>query len=241
MNPIFSVVIPCYNEEANLDRLFIKVLDLLDSYPKAEVVLVNNGSVDQSLTKLNTFNIENGARNITIYNVKENKGYGYGILEGLKVAKGDVLAWTHADLQTDLIDVGKAFELYKSKAQHSNDYLLIKGYRIKRKLTETLLSFGMAAIASLQLNSWMHEINAQPKMFSRVFYQSVKENAPFDFSLDLYWMYSAKKRGCIAYFPVQFIPRTAGEAKGGSGSSFKTKWKIIKRTFAYINELNKKL
>lgn len=240
MNPIFSVIIPCYNEEDNLDRLFIKVLALLASYPKAEVILVNNGSTDHSLTKLNKFKIEHKFKNVTICNVKENKGYGYGILEGLKLANGDILSWTHADLQTDLLDVGKGYELYQSKSDNAGDYLLVKGYRVNRKLSETILSFGMAAVASTQLNSWMQEINAQPKMFNRIFYDGAKENAPYDFSLDLYWMYLAKKKGVIETFPVQFIPRIAGDAKGGSGSDFKTKWKIIKRTFQYISQLNKK-
>ena len=175
---MFSVVIPCYNEEANLDRLFIKVLALLSEYPKSEVVLVNNGSTDHSLTKLNAFKLEHNFKSIVICNVKENKGYGFGILEGLKLAKGDVLSWTHADLQTDLMDVGKAFDLYRNKITDSNPFLLVKGFRINRKVTESLLSFGMATIASAQLKTWMQEVNAQPKMFSRAFYDSAKDNAP---------------------------------------------------------------
>jgi len=240
MKPIFSVVIPCYNEEPNLIQLFKKVLDLLNAYPSGEVILVNNGSKDNSLHLLDTFKTENNTKNISICNVVENKGYGFGILAGLKLANSDILSWTHADLQTDLLDVGKAFELFQAKLGQNNDYFLVKGYRVNRKFAETALSYGMATIASIQLRSWMQEINAQPKMFSRVFYENVKKDAPWDFSLDLYWMYSAKKMGTIATFPVQFIPRTAGEAKGGSGSSLKTKWKIIKRTFKYINQLTAK-
>ena len=54
-------------------------------------------------------------------------------------------------------------------------------------------------------------------------------------------MYIAKKKGTIETFPVQFFQRIAGDAKGGSGTSFATKWKIIKRTLAYIKELENKL
>ena len=42
-----------------------------------------------------------------------NKGYGFGILQGLAVAEGRILSWTHADLQTDPKDVVLAYELYK--------------------------------------------------------------------------------------------------------------------------------
>ena len=46
-----------------------------------------------------------------VVTVPVNLGYGHGILSGLREAKGDYLAWTHADLQTDPADVVKAWEL----------------------------------------------------------------------------------------------------------------------------------
>lgn len=232
---MFSLIIPCYNEEANLPALLLKVSDLLTNHPKNEVILVNNGSSDKSIDILNNFRLEHNNLNIKICNIKENKGYGNGILEGLKIATLDVLAWSHADLQTDLLDSLKAFKLYSENPDVKN--LLVKGYRKERKLTEEVFSFGMALYASLRLRKWLIEINAQPKMFSRDFYNLAKENAPLDFSLDLHWMNFAKNKGAILNFPVKFLPRIAGEAKGGSGSDFKTKLKIIKRSLSYINKV----
>ncbi len=104
---------------------------------------------------------------------------------------------------------------------------------------ETLLSSGMAMISSWKLGTWLTEINAQPKLFNRSFYEQIAGKAPYDFSLDLYWVLQAKRWGSIATIPVLFLPRTAGEAKGGSGSSLKTKWKIIRRTLTYIDQLKK--
>jgi hypothetical protein len=52
----------------------------------------------------------------------------------------------------------------------------------------------------------------------------------------------AKMKGVSIYnFPVFFAKRIAGEAKGGSGSSLKTRLKIIKRSIRYIFELNRKI
>ena len=46
--------------------------------------------------------------------LQENRnGYGFDIIEGLKLASHDVLAWTHADMQTDLSDVLRGFELFE--------------------------------------------------------------------------------------------------------------------------------
>jgi len=83
----------------------------------------------------------------------------------------------------------------------------------------------------------LSEINAQPKLFPRQFYDSL-EAPPHDFSLDLYLLYQAKKNGLrIVPLPVYFKERKFGEAKGGSGSSWKTRLKLIKRSYAYIFEL----
>ena len=81
----------------------------------------------------------------------------------------------------------------------------------------------------------MH-VNAQPKLFSRKFYDKhLVKGAPLDFSLDLYLLYWARKFGRIIEIPVYFEKRIYGEAKGGG--SFKTRMKLVKRTFAYIFEL----
>lgn len=233
---MISVVIPCYNEEDNLPLLFVRVTQFLESLEGAEVILVNNGSKDESLKKMNQFRLDHPHLNLNVCNVKINEGYGNGILRGLDIAKNDILCWTHADLQTDIMDCKKAWELYQN--QKSNTYLLIKGFRTKRRWTEMMLSYGMAFWASLKLRTWLVEVNAQPKLFSKKFYNEVKENAPLDFSLDLHFHLMAKKKGKVVTFPVQFLPRIAGEAKGGSGSSLRTKWRIIKRTLKYINQFS---
>ena len=38
---------------------------------------------------------------IRFIRVEHNKGYGHGILCGLENAKGEILSWTHADMQTE--------------------------------------------------------------------------------------------------------------------------------------------
>ncbi len=238
-NTQLSVVIPCYNEAKNIHHIVAKLKALLRDKPhsECEVILVNNGSIDNTAHILNEelLGIE---ENIRIVTVAENKGYGYGILFGLNEAKGTYLAWTHADLQTDPADVFKALDIILT---NNNKPILVKGYRRNRKWSEALFSSCMAIISSIVLRKRLTEINAQPKLFHRYFYDTIKDNAPYDFSLDLYFLYHAKSRGKIVDFPVFFLPRLYGEAKGGSGSSFKVKFKLIKRTLLYIFQLNSRL
>jgi glycosyltransferase involved in cell wall biosynthesis len=235
---MLSIILPCYNEKDNLSALFERLDLLVKTCDELEIVLVNNGSNDGSEK---VFEQEVYKRNNEIFkivHVKENKGYGFGILSGLRAAKGDVLAVTHADRQTDPMDVLKAYEIFRSKGDLN---LLVKGFRKNRKISEAVFSYCMGLLASMVLGERLTEINAQPKLFSKSFFDKYGHDAPNDFSLDLYLLYQAKKHGQIIDFPVYFSKRVAGEAKGGSGSSFKVKWKLIKRSFSYIFELKRTL
>jgi dolichol-phosphate mannosyltransferase len=197
-------------------------------------LLVDNGSTDNTgnLLKLLTKNIK---ENIKVISVPINKGYGYGILEGLKEAQGDILSWTHADLQTDLEDVLKGLEVYRA----NDGEVFVKGNRINRNKLDEFFTYGMQVIARILLNCKLNDINAQPKIFSRKFYENVVSGAPEDFSLDLYFLYRAHTDIKVKDFNVYFNKRIYGEAKGGG--TLKGKWKLIKRTLSYMVELRKKL
>ena len=235
MNTKLSVVIPCYNEEKNLPHIMAKLSVLLrdKTHEECEVILVDNGSNDNSAQVFVDL-LKGIEENIRVVKVDKNQGYGYGILYGLKQANGSFLAWTHADLQTDPADVFKALDIYLLAPKRP---VLVKGYRKNRKLSEAFFSWCMGLISSVFLKVRLTEINAQPKLFHRDFYEAIVKDAPYDFSLDLYFLFKAKKQGLILDFPVFFLPRLYGEAKGGSGSSLKTRIKLIKRTLKYIGEL----
>lgn len=231
---MLSVVLPCYNEKENLKALFERLDVLNSSGENLEIILVNNGSTDGSETVFEEELNKRDGSIFKVHKVERNIGYGFGILSGLRSAQGDVLAITHADRQTDPMDVLKALEIFKGK---HNAMLLVKGFRKNRKITEAIFSYGMGIFASAVLGTRLTEVNAQPKLFSKQFFDAVEKGAPHDFSLDLYLLYHAKRKGNIADFPVYFAKRVAGEAKGGSGSTWKVRWKLIKRSFNYIFEL----
>ena len=76
----------------------------------AEVVLVDNGSRDDTPNVLAELLPRHpGCRGLR---VETNRGYGFGILTGLRAARGDVLGWTHADMQTDPADAIVGFERF---------------------------------------------------------------------------------------------------------------------------------
>lgn len=228
---MLSIVVPCYNEEKNIPLILSKFEKIIfDCETEIEVILVNNGSTDNTEEVLSK-ELLKVSKKIRTYNVEENIGYGHGILSGLKIAKGNILSWTHADLQTEPRDVILALNEYN---KHKDDQFVIKGKRKNRNLLDAFFTFGMQVYSSIALNTKLDDINAQPKLFSRAFYESILKNAPLDFSLDLYLLINAKR---IKTVDVFFKKRKFGEAKGGG--TVKGKIKLIKRTLSYINKLKK--
>ena len=227
-----SIVIPCYNEAQNIPLILERLKAVYDSCNDVEIILVDNGSSDNTAEVLKN-NIDDKKYSfVTCHRVENNIGYGNGILSGLKQAHGKYLAWTHADMQTDPVDVVTAYKVLKSE---NDEQCIVKGKRKNRGLLDNFFTFGMSIITLLFLKKWYHDINAQPKVFSREFYNKL-DKAPHDFSLDLYLLFVAKSmKYKTLTIPVFFNKRQYGEAKGGG--SLKTKWSLIKRTFSYILKL----
>lgn len=241
MNGIdLSIAVPCYNEEGNIPGVVSRFREALEGSTGIELLLIDNGSTDNTGARIDEEIRRQNCAFARKIHVPVNQGYGYGLLAGLKEARGSILAWTHADLQTDPADVLKAHALYREKSTVT-ERVFIKGHRKNRGMAEQFFSFGMQLLSSLVLGVWLEEVNAQPKLFPRAFYEEMTD-PPHDFSLDLYVLYLARKKGYnIHALPVCFKKRMHGEAKGGSGSNFKTRWKLIKRTWTYIFELKAKL
>ena len=107
-----SIVVPCYNEAENIP-LILKRFGEVIKRDDIEVILVNNGSTDGSAAMLDELLPQYPFARTVL--VPVNQGYGYGILQGLKAAKGDFIGWTHADMQTDPGDVVKAYHILEER------------------------------------------------------------------------------------------------------------------------------
>ena len=230
-----SVIIPCYNERENIPLIVERINNSFEGRENVEVILVDNGSTDGSSA---VFAAQlTGQSLIRCIRVEHNQGYGHGILIGLDAARNaDVYAWTHADMQTDPHDVLLAFDLL---CAHDVETNIVKGKRKNRAALDITFTYLMQVIASLVLKIKMNDVNAQPKVFSKKFYDSfVRGQAPQDFSLDLFLLCQARKAEiAIMEIPVFFADRKYGEAKGGG--SWRTRIKLIKRTLAYIFQLRR--
>ncbi|WP_394884849.1 glycosyltransferase family 2 protein [Clostridium butyricum] len=227
-----SIIVPCYNEEKNIP-LILERFNSVINREDIEVILVNNGSKDNSEKVI--WKLLPRYKFAKTMLVDINQGYGYGILQGLKLASGEYIGWTHADMQTDPQDVITALEIIE---KHENSkYLFVKGNRKNRPLFDQFFTSGMSLFESLYLGKSLYDINAQPNIFHRSFYESWID-PPYDFSLDLYALYLARKNNFnVERFNVIFPERIHGESSWNSG--FLSKWKFIKRTIGFSIKLKR--
>jgi glycosyltransferase involved in cell wall biosynthesis len=222
-----SLVIPCYNEAANLPLLIARCAEIFGGRGDVEVILVDNGSSDGSGEILAEAVARHGF--LRSVRVEVNEGYGHGILSGLRAARGRVLAWTHADMQTDPADA--LVGLARFQASSSPERLFVKGRRYGRPLTDLIFTWGMAAFETALLRTPMWDINAQPTMFPASFFATWSD-PPKDFSLDLFAYWSAVQAGLtMERFPVYFGQRAHGISRWNV--NWKAKVKFIRRTYDY--------
>ncbi len=185
---LISCVISCYNEEKNLPILFdqIKKYNLEKNF---QIIIVNNGSTDNSDKIINQF--KNNFPEVLFLNIKEDMGWGHGILNGLKLTTTKYVGWTHGDLQYNLNLLNDVYRIIKEN-DNVFENILIKGLRKKRKFIENIFTKGMSIVASIILCQKFTDINSQPNFFSRNIYKKFK-NPPNDLMLDLYLYYKVKK------------------------------------------------
>lgn len=230
-----SIIVPCYNESKNIPLILEKFASVIKR-DDIEVLLVNNGSTDNSEEILKDLIPKYYFAKVVKVDI--NQGYGFGIVSGLREAKGEFIGYTHADMQTDPADPIKALEILENEPNAKNCF--VKGDRKGRPLFDQFFTIGMSLFETIYLQTKLWDINAQPNIFHRSFFESIQNDCPKDFSLDLYFLYMAKKNGLkIIRFDVIFPERIHGTSSWNSGLG--SKWKFIKRTVEFSFKLKKEL
>ena len=236
LEPRFGLVIPCYNEAAGLPDLERRVRFVAQE-GGGEVVLVDNGSTDDTAAVLERLlgpaDPAGGREPVRWIRVPENKGYGHGITQGLAVARGPVIGWTHADLQTDPADVLRFLDVFGDRP------VFAKGRRYGRPLADRVFTAGMSVFETVLLRTPLRDINAQPTLFDRELIDRWGQ-APSDFSLDLFALYQARRLGFVVRrLPVVFAPRRYGQSSWNT--DFAAKRRFIERTLRYSMSLRSSL
>ena len=106
---LISILIPSFNEEKTILNVLNRISKTIDPSINYEVVVINDGSTDNTLELLE--------QNKNLYNqlitYERNYGKGNAVKKGLEVSKGKYIFFQDADLEYDPIDINKFIKLIK--------------------------------------------------------------------------------------------------------------------------------
>jgi dolichyl-phosphate beta-glucosyltransferase len=111
MSASLSVVIPAYNEVARLGKTLRAVVGYLqESFPDGELIVVDDGSSDETADLARTVFQDSGDLRTSVISYKSNLGKGRAVRLGLQAARGDVALFSDADLSTPITEAPKLVE-----------------------------------------------------------------------------------------------------------------------------------
>lgn len=202
----FTIVVPVYNEEDNLERVENKLLEYSKkaSVPTC-ILFVNDGSKDSSQQLIET--ICNRNTNFNYISFKENRGLSAAIKAGFDYTETELVGYIDSDLQT-------APEDFNLLLEHIGEYDLVTGVRANRK--DSFVKNMSSKIANGIRRAFTHDGMDDTGCPLKVIKTEYAKRIPMFKGLHRFLpAMILLQNGKIIQIPVQHFPRIAGEAKFG--------------------------
>jgi glycosyltransferase involved in cell wall biosynthesis len=164
--PLLSLIIPLFNEEENVEPLIAEVEAALPRLPvPVEVVVVDDGSRDASWTKIAA--LASTRPWLRALRFLTNHGQTAAMAAGIAAARGELIAFSDADLQNDPADLGKLLDpILSGRAD------VVCGWRAHRQdpaLTRTVPSIVANFLIRRSLSVPLHDVGCTLKVFRRAY------------------------------------------------------------------------
>lgn len=202
----FTIIVPVYNEEDNLERVEEELIDYMKiaSVPTC-VLFVNDGSKDNSQQLIEEICARNKAFNYISF--KENKGLSAAIKAGFDHVNTPLLGYIDSDLQTSPADFNLLLE-------HIDEYDLVTGVRADRK--DSFVKNMSSRIANGIRRAFTHDGMDDTGCPLKVIKTDYAKRIPMFKGLHRFLpAMILLQKGKIVQIPVKHFPRIAGTAKFG--------------------------
>lgn len=204
----FSIVVPIYNEQDNIDELYRAITQALDSNDADyEIIMVDDGSSDGSFSALQRIAAQD--RRLKVIRLRRNFGQTAAMSAGFNAASGAVIIPMDGDLQNDPADIPRLI------AKLDEGYDVVSGWRRDRKdtfITRKIPSLLANALISSLTGVHLHDYGCTLKAYRREVLDSINLYGELHrFVPALASQYGAK----VAELPVNHFPRLHGVSKYG--------------------------
>lgn len=122
-----SIIIPVFNEEKTIIPVLEKIVALDLPQAKKEIIVVDDGSTDKTVAKIQQFLKTKKPKDISFLLHKKNRGKGAAVITGITSAKGDYAIIQDADLEYNPEDIKKLLNVVKKDSIE-----VVYGTRLKR-------------------------------------------------------------------------------------------------------------
>jgi dolichol-phosphate mannosyltransferase len=229
-SPAVSVVVPLFNEEANVSTLQSELRDALGGLDH-EMIFVDDGSTDRTAERIEA------APTVRLIRFEKNSGQSAAIYAGLKAARGASLVLIDGDLQNDPADIPRLL------AEIARGADLVCGYRAQRRdtLVKRLTSWIANAVRSRFTKDGVRDTGCTLKAMRR---ECVNALVPFK---GMHRFIPALVKGAgyrLVEIPVSHRPRRFGQSKYGLGNRalratidmFGVRWLLARRLRYKVRE-----
>lgn len=202
----FTIIVPVYNEEDNLERVEKELLAYTTIALKATCILfVNDGSKDNSQSLIE--NICSRHQAFSYISFKENRGLSAAIKAGFDHTQTPLLGYIDSDLQTSPEDFNVLLE-------HIETYDLVTGVRADRK--DSFVKNMSSKIANGIRRTFTHDGMDDTGCPLKVIKTDYAKRIPMFKGLHRFLpAMILLQNGQITQIPVRHFPRIAGAAKFG--------------------------
>lgn len=228
-----SIVLPCYNEVENIEKV-VKAALLVgkEISDKLEVIVVNDGSKDDTKTVVEK--LQTRVPELVLVN-QANQGYGGALKTGFRTAKMDWLFFTDSDNQFDLSEL-------KQFVPETKSFDFVFGYRLKRadKFHRIIIAKMLKLWNKIWLNFpfFIRDIDCAFKLMRRSSFLSIGEIQSSGAMINSEFILKIHRKGYkIKQLPVHHYARQLGSA---TGSNSKVIIRAVKETFRLRKQLKEK-
>lgn len=209
-----SVVVPIFNEEECVRKLFEKIKTEMEKLPYTyEILLVDDGSTDRTRDILHE--IKAKEPNLKVVLFRKNYGQTPAMVAGFDHAIGKVIVTMDGDLQNDPADIQKLMDKMKE------GYEIVSGWRYKRKdkmITRKIPSMCANKLISILTGVQLHDYGCSLKAYKAECIRSVNAYA----EMHRFFPAMASITGArTAEIPVNHYAREFGKSKYGISRTFK--------------------
>lgn len=201
----FTIIVPIYNEQDNIDRLDSTLGDYLTKcIKKACVLFVNDGSKDESLKGIERICAAN--KDFFYISFDRNRGLSAAIKAGIDTCESPLVGYMDADLQT-------APEDFNILLPHADLFTLVSGIRARRNdsFAKRFQSKFANGFRKMMTGDTATDTGCPLKVLQTPYAKRI----PFFTGMHRFLaaLITLQEGGTFFETPVRHFPRTAGQSK----------------------------